>query len=132
MTGNLTLHDVSRDGRALMAHDALRSGILAFVPGDARERDLSWLDWSSVRDIARDGSVFVFSETGKEGDRGYSSYSRRMDGSPPVRLGDGNPMSISPDGRWALAIASVSAATPRLQTPSHGSGRSPGRSPPQG
>ncbi len=123
VTGNLTLHDVSRDGRALMAHDALRSGILAFVPGDARERDLSWLDWSSVRDIAPDGSIFIFSETGEGGGPGYSSYSRRLDGSPPVRLGEGNPMSISPDGRWALAV-SVSAATPRLQTLPTGTGQS--------
>ena len=67
VTGNLTLQDVSRDGRALISHDSLRSGILAGAPGDPKERDLSWLDWSSVRDIARDGSMFVFSETGEGG-----------------------------------------------------------------
>jgi Tol biopolymer transport system component len=105
VTGNLTLQDVSRDGRALIAHDALRSGILAWTPGDAKERDLSWLDWSSVRDMAPDGTIFVFSETGEGGGPNYSAYSRRMDGSPPVRLGDGNPTSISPDGKWALSIS---------------------------
>jgi Tol biopolymer transport system component len=117
VTGNLTLHDVSRDGRALVAHDALRSGILAFVPGDSKERDLSWLDWSSVRDISHDGSVFVFSETGEGGGAGYSAYSRRMDGSPPVRLGEGNPMSISPDGRWTLSISGISAKRGLLLLP---------------
>jgi eukaryotic-like serine/threonine-protein kinase len=105
VTGNLTLHDVSRDGRALIAHDALRSGILALAPADAKERDLSWLDWSSVRDIAPDGSTFLFSETGEGGGPNYSAYSRRLDGSPPVRLGEGNPTSISPDGRWAVSIS---------------------------
>ncbi len=105
VTGNLTLQDVSRDGRALLAHDALRSGILAWAPGDAKERDLSWLDWSSVRDIARDGSIFVFSETGEGGGPNYSAYSRKLDGSPPIRLGDGNPHSISPDGKWALSLS---------------------------
>jgi Tol biopolymer transport system component len=117
VTGNLTLQDVSHDGRALVAHDALRSGILAFVPGDSKERDLSWLDWSSVRDIAPDGSVFVFSETGEGGGAGYSAYSRRMDGSPPVRLGEGNPMSISMDGRWALSISGISAKRGLLLLP---------------
>ncbi|MEP6994135.1 MAG: protein kinase [Acidobacteriota bacterium] len=109
VTGNLTLQDVSRDGRALVAHDALRSGILAWTPGDAKERDLSWLDWSSVRDLAPDGSIFIFSETGEGGGPNYSAYSRRMDGSPPVRLGDGNPSSISRDGRWALSISGNTA-----------------------
>jgi len=108
VTGNLTLQDVSREGRVLVAHDSLRSGILAFVPGDARERDLSWLDWSSVRDIAADGSVFVFSESGEGGGPNYSAYSRRLDGSPPVRLSDGTPMSISPDARWTLSISNLS------------------------
>jgi WD40 repeat protein len=109
VTGNLTLQDVSRDGRALIAHDALRSGILAWAPGDAKERDLSWLDWSSVRDIAPDGSIFVFSETGEGGGPNYSAYSRRLDGSPPVRLGDGNPTSISSNGKWALSISGNAA-----------------------
>ena len=36
-------------------------------PGRPEKRDLSWLDWSSVRDMASDGSVFVFSESGEGG-----------------------------------------------------------------
>src|SRR4029453_12920635 len=117
VTGNLTLHDVSRDGHALVAHDALRSGILAWAPGDTKERDLSWLDWSSVGDMAPDGTVFVFSETGEGGGANYSAYSRKLDGSPPVRLGDGNPHSISADGRWALAISANSSQRGLLLLP---------------
>jgi Tol biopolymer transport system component len=109
VTGNLTLQDVSRDGRALIAHDALRSGILGFSPSEKQERDLSWLDWSSVQDIAADGSFFVFVESGEGGGPGYSAYLRRMDGSPPVRLGGGSPRSISPDGRWVLTTTSTSS-----------------------
>ena len=108
MTGNLTLHDVARDGRVLVAHDTLRSGILGYAPGDKGEKDLSWLDWSGVRDIAADGTWFAFVESGEGGGAGYSAYTRRMDGSPPVRLGEGIPMSISPDGRWVLGITSIS------------------------
>ena len=89
VTGNLTLHDVARDRRVLISHDTLRSGILGYKPGDAREKDLSWLDWSGVRDISADGSWFAFVESGEGGGPGYSAYSRRMDGSPPVRLGEG-------------------------------------------
>jgi Tol biopolymer transport system component len=109
VTGNLTLQDVSRDGRALLSHDALRSGILGSSAADPKERDLSWLDWSSVQDMAADGSFFVFVESGEGGGPGYSSYLRRMDGSPPVRLGGGAPRSISPDGRWVLATTAAAA-----------------------
>ena len=38
VTGNLTLHDVARDGRVLVAHDTLRSGILGYAPGDESEK----------------------------------------------------------------------------------------------
>jgi dipeptidyl aminopeptidase/acylaminoacyl peptidase len=111
VTGNLTLHDVARDGRVLVSHDTLRSGILGFAPGDAREKDLSWLDWSGVRDIAKDGTWFAFVESGEGGGPGYSAYTRRMDGSPPVRLGEGSPWSISPDGRWVLGVTRVASET---------------------
>ncbi len=123
VTGNLTLHDIARDGRVLIAHDTLRSGILGFAPGEAREKDLSWLDWSGVRDISPDGSSFIFVESGEGGGAGYSAYWRRMDGSPPVRLGEGVPMSISPDGRWALAVRGVSS-TPTLWMLPTGAGES--------
>ncbi len=121
VTGNLTLHDVAKDGRVLMAHDTLRSGILGFSPGDAREKDLSWLDWSGVRDIAPDGKSFVFVESGEGGGAGYSAYLRRMDGSPPVRLGEGVPMSISPDGRWVLGVTGL-GTDPKLVVLPSGAG----------
>ncbi len=121
VTGNLTLHDVARDGRVLVAHDTLRSGILGFSAGEAREKDLSWLDWSGVRDISMDGTSFVFVESGEGGGAGYSAYLRRMDGSPPVRLGEGVPMSIAPDGRWVLGITNL-ARDPKLAVLPTGAG----------
>ena len=121
VTGNLTLHDVAKDGRVLISHDTLRSGILGFQPGDAREKDLSWLDWSGVRDISADGSWFTFAESGEGGGPGYSAYTRRMDGSPPVRLGEGVPWSISPDGRWVLGITDI-ASEPKISILPTGTG----------
>ena len=121
VTGNLTLHDVAKDRRVLISHDTLRSGILGFKPGDAREKDLSWLDWSGVRDISADGSWFSFVESGEGGGAGYSAYTRRMDGSPPVRLGEGVPFSISPDERWVLGVTDV-AGDPKISILPTGAG----------
>ena len=107
VTGNLTLQDVGRDGRVLLCHDTLRSGILGKAPGADKERDLSWLDWSTVYAITPDGRKVAFSESGEGGGPGYSNYLRDMDGSPPVRLGDGTGYSISPDGNWVAAVVGV-------------------------
>jgi Tol biopolymer transport system component len=104
VTGNLTLHDVARDGRLLVAHDTLRIGILGRAPGDVKERELSWLDWSSLTDLSTDGKTVFFSETGEGAGAGYSVYVRSTDGAAAIRLGEGSAQELSPDGKWALAI----------------------------
>jgi eukaryotic-like serine/threonine-protein kinase len=104
VTGNLTLQDISHDGVALVSHDVLRAGVVGLAPGEEKERDLSWLDWSLLRSLSADGKVIYFGEAGEGGGDGYSSYVRGTDGSPAIRLGEGSPTSLSPDGKWALAI----------------------------
>jgi Tol biopolymer transport system component len=103
-TGVLKLQDVARDGRALLVHDVLRVGIAALAPGETSERDLSWLDWGLISDVSPDGRWILFSETGEGGGPGYSVYERAVDGSPPVRLGEGASLAISPDGKKVLAV----------------------------
>ncbi len=104
VTGSLTIHDVSRDGRALMTHDAELVGVIASAPGEVKERDLSWLDYGSPSDISADGKTVLFFESGEGGGAGYSVYLRRTDGAPAVRLGEGGGGALSPDGRWAAAL----------------------------
>jgi Tol biopolymer transport system component len=130
VTGNLTLHDVSRDGRVLLAHDTLRIGILGRGPGEQKERELSWLDWSSLQDLSPDGKTILFSETGEGSGPGYSVYVRSIDGSPAVRLGEGSAQSLSPDGKWVSSIHHVTT-DPRLILLPTGSGE-PRTLPPQG
>ena len=111
--GSLTLQDISRDGRFLVTRDAIRSEIMALPAGESKERDLTWLDWSLPSAISPDGKVVLFSESGEGGGPGYSVYIRKTDGSPAVRLGEGNTQDLSPDGEWALAIIH-SASDPQL------------------
>ncbi len=104
-TGGLTILDVARDGRALVVQEKARQGIYAPTSGEASSRDLSWLDWSVLRDISADGQTILFEEGGEGGGPGYSAYVRRTDGSPAVRLGTGGAQSLSRDGKWALGIS---------------------------
>jgi len=53
--------------------------------------------------MSPDGKTIVFSETGEATGGNYGIYLRKTDGSPAVRLGDGNGGYLSPDGRWVLA-----------------------------
>ena len=111
VTESLTIQDIGEDGRVLVSHDVIRIGVLGRGPGDAKERDLSWLDWSAAFDLTRDGKMLLFAETGEGSGPAYSCFIRGTDGSPPVRLGDGVAMSVSPDGKW------VTANTPRSEKP---------------
>jgi eukaryotic-like serine/threonine-protein kinase len=108
--GRLVLHDVAEDGRVLLQRNILRMELLVGGAAAAggqentpRERELSWLDFSAVSDISPDGRQVVFGESGEGGGARYSVYLRYTDGTPPVRLGDGRPFTLSPDRRWVVS-----------------------------
>jgi len=100
----LTIQDVSTEGGILITSDNGKVGIIGMPPGQSREKDLSLLDWSLVRDVSPDGKALLFDESGEGGGANGAVYLRRTDGSPAVRLGDGLGKQISPDGRWVLSI----------------------------
>jgi Tol biopolymer transport system component len=119
--GNLTLQDISKEGRMLISRDSQRNEFLGLAPGESKERELTWLDWSLPATISRDGRTVLFSESGEGGGAGYSVYIRKTDGSPAVRLGEGSSQDLSPDGEWALAIVH-SASDPQLAAYPTGAG----------
>jgi len=122
-TGVLTLRDIASDGRVLITQSGARNRLFAVPPGETAQRELSWLDWSIVREVSSDGKLILFDESGEGGGSAYSVYLRRSDGSPAVRLGDGLGAGFSPDGRWALAIQ-VRSNPPRLVMYPIGAGES--------
>ena len=103
VTGSLTLHDVSREGRVLLTQDSNQIGVIA-GSDPSNEVDLTWLDWSLFADLSSDGQTVLFSEAGEGGGPGYSAYLRRVDGSAAVRLGEGSAQTMSPDGKQILAV----------------------------
>jgi hypothetical protein len=67
-------------------------------------RELSWLDWSTVADLSRDGKTVLFSEWGQGVGSTPAVYLRTIDGADATRLGEGTALALSPDGLWALAV----------------------------
>jgi eukaryotic-like serine/threonine-protein kinase len=134
--GGLTLHDIWRDGRVLLSRDDQQREVIGFSAAENKERDLTWLDWSFPEDLSADGKMLLFEEQGQAGGAAYSIYLRRTDGSPPVRLGDGRSLALSPDEKWVLSspvsspgqlfLLPTKAGEPKLLTNdaiSHFSGR---------
>ncbi len=102
--GGMILQDIFRDGRVLMTRSTERLSALFLTPGETRERDLSWLDWSVPLDLSPDGKTLLFSEEGRGGGPQHTACLRKIDGSPVVRLGEGDPAEFSPDGKWVVVL----------------------------
>jgi Tol biopolymer transport system component len=115
----MVLFDVTRDGKVLVSAVDSRVGISGMTPGAKQERDLSWFDASWISDISNDGATILFVElsSGSGKTRNTSIYLRKTDGSPAVRLGEGNRPVLSPDGKWVASIFSDGPKTQLMLLP---------------
>jgi len=120
--GPLWLHDVAPDGRALVSREIVRAGIVG-IRANGQPIDLSWFDYSVVRDLSPDGKTIIFSESGEAGGAIFGVYLRGTDGSPAIRLGDGTSEGLSPDGQWVLSIPRNRKPAPVVMLPT-GTGQS--------
>lgn len=111
LPGALMLLDIAKDGRVLLVRATWRRELIGISAGEAKERELSWLDYTYPADLSADGKTLLFDEEGGGGALDYSKsagltyavYIRKTDGSPAVLLGEGGAVALSPDGKWAIA-----------------------------
>ncbi len=102
--GDLTLHDVSADGTALIAIDD-RERKIFFNSGDATEdKDLTWLDRAVLVALSPDGKQVLFHEGGKGGGTHGTIFLRNTESTTAVRLGEGYAIALSPDQKWVLTL----------------------------
>ncbi len=99
------LHDISRDGRVLLANIELRAKAMFRGPSDAQEKELSWLDWSLVTGISHDAKFILFNESGEGAGDDQQIYLRDTSGAPAVLLGPGgNPGMLSSDDQYVGTV----------------------------
>jgi len=102
LTGSMRLYDISQAGHVLLSNGMWRAALEVQAPGETTERDLSWLDWSILADLSRDGRTILFNEPREGGGAASAIYLRHLDAPTPVRIGDGYGDAISPDGKYVL------------------------------
>jgi Tol biopolymer transport system component/predicted Ser/Thr protein kinase len=120
--GTLVVFDIWHDGRVLLARVGRRREVMALQEGEAKERDLSWLDYSYPADLSADGKIVLFDEEGVGGgvqygnakELTYAVYIRNTAGSPAVRLGEGVADALSPDQKWVIVQSPGSPEQLRL------------------
>jgi eukaryotic-like serine/threonine-protein kinase len=99
----LTLHDIAPDGRVLLSLDAERIA-MATETRDGQVEDISWHDWDLAKDISPDGQSVLFEDASEAAPPDYSVALRKLDGTPPILLGEGSAGGLSRDGKWAIGI----------------------------
>ena len=100
---DLWIHDISRNGRALLTRVKNSTDFVGLTPGETSDRVLSGLDSGGVDNLSDDGKTFIFTNYGQNAGKDYSVYLGKTDGSSPVRLGEGQGHILSPDGKWVIS-----------------------------
>ena len=124
LPGAVMIFDIFKDGRVLLMRASWRRELVGMTADDAKQHDLSWLDYTYPADISTDGKTLLFDEEGgggsldysKSGGLSYAVYIRKTDGSPAVLLGEGGAVSLSPDGKSVVAQTQASPSQLRLLT----------------
>jgi hypothetical protein len=129
---SLRLEDVSRDGQVLLGHQLERAELVYAAEGANSQTLLSWSDYNGVTALSGDGKKVLFSvwgaaPTGQALQPAFAML-RTTDGAAAQMLGEGMPLDLSSDGRWAVVMSTdhtkltalpTGAGQPR-QIPTHG------------
>jgi serine/threonine protein kinase/dipeptidyl aminopeptidase/acylaminoacyl peptidase len=124
LPGAVMIFDIFKDGRVLLMRASWRRELIGMTADDAKQHDLSWLDYTYPADLSGDGKTLLFDEEGgggsldysKSGGLSYAVYIRKTDGSPAVLLGEGGSVALSPDGKSVIAQTQDSPSQLKLLT----------------
>jgi eukaryotic-like serine/threonine-protein kinase len=103
----IIVEDIAPNGRVLARSDDWPETMVCLPPGAAREKDLTWLDFSESVALSDDGHDLLFVEGGAGAGATGGTYMRKSDGSnAAVRLTDGwiRRQAISPDHKLVAQI----------------------------
>jgi dipeptidyl aminopeptidase/acylaminoacyl peptidase len=119
----IRVQDVAVDGHVLLLTDKTHATLAGQLAGDGTERIYSWWSNDSASAISTDGSSFGGSTGSIVVNGEYAVFFRRGD-TPPVQLGRGVSLGMTPDGKFvftsslagnlaSLSMLPVGAGQPR-------------------
>jgi len=120
--GSLNLWDVAAGGRALVNDGFGRAGIRVRRPQESSERDLLAYPRGWLVGISADGENVLTQEWPNARVPGHlprpvAAHLLRTDGSSALRLGEGRPVGLAPDGRSALIVRGLGKDRRLVQVP---------------
>jgi DNA-binding SARP family transcriptional activator len=99
---NLQLHDAGPGRRLLISADKQSVGTRVRHANDDAERDISWHEYTTPRDIFADGRTLLIEEENSAGWHHFTAYLRSIDGASTRQLAKGVPLVLSPDQRTVV------------------------------
>jgi len=107
----MLLQDISADGKVLVGNSQEGGLVGIHRMGATSDQFVDLPSESTIATgISHDGSLIAVDYSGAGSGPNYAVYLVKTDGSPPVRLGEGSSMGISPDGKWNAAFLPTSSS----------------------
>jgi serine/threonine protein kinase len=104
---SFVIHDSSK-GKLIAEFSDYRGIVMAGT--DGKEKELSWLDNSDIRDFSSDGKMLLIHERGEGAESpGGTMYVRGLDGSAAIRIAAGVPVCFSPENLSVLGFSGLSS-----------------------
>ena len=102
---DIALHDVSKNGDVLLTDVRVSTEIHVGRKNGGSDRPLELLDEHvSIGGLSYDGKTIALGGSGTGSGQDYSTMVVAEGTPQAVRLGDGDPISISPDGNWVASV----------------------------
>jgi Tol biopolymer transport system component len=99
---SIRLQDIAPDGRTLIIAGDTRAEIAGLLAGKTEEQLYEGWNDDSIGGLDANGTIFAGNMQVATIDGEYAAFTRRADGTPPVRLGYGDVFGMSPDGKWVF------------------------------
>ncbi|MGA9989399.1 MAG: protein kinase [Terriglobales bacterium] len=102
---DLWIRDINAQGQVLLLATRSTSEIAIRRPGMTSDRVLDFGSGTgSIAGLSDDGTLMAVAYTGVGSGTDYLTYIVRTDSQELIRLGEGDPSGISPDGKWVVSF----------------------------